>query len=99
MSDDLEKNLFEANEKLGQVIKDLPQAEKDIVAALYQQVADFAAQQEAKGMVVDRGAFFAAAIIFHQELNNEELIQAAVNYIEKDYLFVKEKRGDAATAS
>jgi len=100
MSADLEKELLDANEHLGKAIQALPQNEKDLVSKLYGDVAEFATQQEIKGIVVDRGAFFAAGIIFHQDLNNEALIHAAVSYIEKDWLFVKEKREDAAqTAS
>lgn len=94
-----EQAVLEAAERLGKVAQRCPEHEKEILRKLYQDVKNFAAEQEAKGIVIDRSAFFAAGIIFHPELDSEELIQSAVDYIDKDWLFCKSAREEEHAAS
>ncbi len=92
MSDPREQAVLEAAERLGKVAQTCPENEKAILRKLYEDVKKFAEEQEAKGILVDRAAFFAAGIIFHPEIETEELIQAAVDYVDKDWLFCKSSR-------
>ena len=61
-------------------------------------VREFAAQQEVKGIHLDKAAFFAAGLIVHPEVNDEAVVQAAANLIEKDWLFVKANQASNAEA-
>lgn len=99
MTDSREQAVLDAADRLGKVAQTCPENEKVILRKLYQDVKDFATEQEAKGVVIDRSAFFAAGIIFHPELETEELIQAAVDYIDKDWLFCKSAREEEAAKS
>jgi hemerythrin-like domain-containing protein len=84
-----EKNLIEAGERLGEAMKQASPEEKRILREMKDQVESFAKEEEAKGRLLDRSALFAAGIIAHPDITNEVLLEAAKNYIDMDYLFVK----------
>ena len=87
--DPRETALMAATDKLGKAIQASPEKEREIIRKLYDDVKEFAVQQEAKGVLVDKGAFFAAGIIFHPEIDTDDVIAAAVEYVDKDWLFTK----------
>lgn len=89
MANDQESALFEAGERLGQAMKNAPDGEKEVLRAMYEKLNDWASSQEGKGQTIDRSAFFAAGIIAHDKISSEELIQAATEYIDKDYMFCR----------
>jgi hypothetical protein len=84
-----EDDFFAANDALGRAIAALDPQEKEVVAKLYEDVKEFASQQQIKGMHLDKAAFFAAGIILHPEISSDSLVQAAVALIEKDWLLAK----------
>lgn len=92
MANDHETALVEAGEKLGQAMQNAPDAERDILRAMYEKLNDFASSQEGKGQSIDRSAFFAAGIIAHEKLQSEALIQAATEYIDRDYMFCRSRK-------
>lgn len=89
MANDYENALVEAGDKLGQAMRNAPEAEKEVLRAMYGKLNEWAAGQEGKGEQVDRSAFFAAGIIAHEKLQSEALIQAATEYIDKDFMFCR----------
>ncbi len=100
MPETKEKDLMEAAHQLGEAIQKASEAERDIIRRLYEDVKKFAEEQKEKGVFVDRSAFFAAGIIFHPEIESQVVVDAAVNYVNLDYLFVKgteEEEEKAAT--
>lgn len=99
MSNAPEDEFFEASNVLGKAIQALSPEEKALVATLYDEVKDFAAQQDAKGVHLDKAAFFAAGLVLHPGISSEEVIKAAANLIEKDWLFVKANKANQETAS
>ena len=64
--------------------------EREQIKKLYDQVKTFADSQQAKGISIDKSAFFAAGLIFHPQVGNDAVKEAAVKYIDLDVLFVKE---------
>lgn len=88
-TDPRETALMEATDKLGKAIQAAPEKEREIIRKLYDDVKEFAAQQEAKGVPVDKGAFFAAGIIFHPEIESDEIINCAVAYVDSAHVFTK----------
>lgn len=90
MSKPTEDDLIKAAQELGEATTRCTPEEREHIKMLYEAVATFAEEQKEKGILVDRSAFFAAGIITHNEIQNEELRKAAVKYVDMDLLFVKE---------
>lgn len=84
-----EENLIKAGERLGKAMMKCSEKEKEILRELKKKVEEYAKEQEERGKFLDKSSLFAAAIIVTTEIENEELIEAAKEYIEMDYLFVK----------
>ena len=84
-----EKELIDAGERLGKALGQASDEEKKILRDMKAQVALFADEEEKKGKYLDRSALFAAGIIAHPDITNSELVEAAKEYIDKDYTFVK----------
>ncbi|MCD6309376.1 MAG: hypothetical protein J7M18_01600 [Candidatus Eremiobacteraeota bacterium] len=84
-----EEKLIKAGERLGQALASCSEEEKKILREMKEQVDMFANEEEDKGRFLDRSALFAAGIIAHPDITGEELISAAKEYIDMDYLFVK----------
>lgn len=99
MSEVTEDDIYAAAQRLGEATRGCTEAEREILRKLYADVKDFAAKQQEKGVHIDRSAFFAAGIIFHPEIENEDLINAAVDYVDKDYLFVKGSKDETEAAA
>ena len=99
MSDPKEQELMQAAVALGEATQKSSEKERDVIRKLYDDVKTFAEQQKEKGVFIDRSAFFAAGIIFHPEIENQEVIDAAVNYVNLDYLFVKGREGEETPAN
>ncbi len=91
---DREKDLINAAIRLGEAAKAGSDEEKAQLRDLYAQVKSFADSQKEKGIEIDRSAFFAAGIIFHPEISSDTIVQAAIDYVDKDFLFVKERYED-----
>ncbi len=88
--DQLEKELEVASDRLGMALKNAPAAEKEFLSSMYDKLAEFVAEQKKKdGKTLDSSAMFAAGIIGSQEINDEELVAAAVNYIDKDLAYCR----------
>lgn len=81
---DFEKQLEEAADRLGQAMKNATPAEKEILKELYASCKQVAGDQGKDEPPMDISAAFALAIIENESLATEELIEAAVNYINKD---------------
>ena len=85
-----EDDLVQAAMAIGQAAAGCDPEEREQIKRLYEQVQAFAESQKTKGVVIDRSAFFAAGLIFHPQVANEAIKEAAVKYIDLDVLFVKE---------
>lgn len=85
----LEDLLVEACENLGKKITTLPEEERAIVVELRNNVEKFAADMAEKNVYIDKTAFLAGAIIVHNGINTEEVVQAAVEVINRDYEYRK----------
>lgn len=96
---DYEKKLEEVGEKMGQLMKNASPEEKERLKAMLDEINTFVTKEEQEsGHYYDRSALFAAAVIADPDLANEELKQAAKEYIEIDYLFVKNYSEEEAAA-
>jgi hypothetical protein len=90
MANDLENALVAAGEKLGLAMQNAPEGEKAVLRTMKARLDEWATAQEAKGeQAIDRSAFFAAGIIAHEQLQSAALIQAATEYIDKDFMFCR----------
>lgn len=90
MTKPTEDQLAQAAVAIGQASTGCTPEEREQIRALYEKVQRFAEAQKAKGISIDRSAFFAAGLILHPQLDNDALKQAAVNYVDMDLLFVRE---------
>jgi hypothetical protein len=97
MPDPYEARLEAAAERLGQAMQKATPEEKEILKASKEYLERWAEEQEKKGFVLDRSAFFAAAIIMHPGIQSEELIQAAHHYIEQNLLYRKARQQSPAS--
>ena len=84
-----ETELLQAGESLGEAMASATDEEKEILREMKNQVDLFAQEEERKGRYLDRSALFAAGIIAHPDISSQKLIEAAKEYIDKDYMFVK----------
>lgn len=89
MGNEQESALIEAGERLGNAMKNAPDAEKEVLRAMYEKLSDFATSQEGKGQSIDKSAFFAAGIIAHDKISSAELVEAATAYIDQDFMFCR----------
>lgn len=92
MSNPHEKELELAAEELGKAISSASEKEKAILRDMKKQVDDFTEGEAQKGKFYDKSAIFAFGMIAHPELNDENLIKAAKNYIDMDYAFIKSRK-------
>jgi hypothetical protein len=86
-----EEELVQAALAIGQAAAGCSPEEREQIKKLYDQVKTFAESQQAKGISIDKSAFFAAGLIFHPQVENTAVKEAAVRYIDLDLLFVREK--------
>ena len=84
-----EEELVAAAVAIGQAAAGCSPEEREQIKKLYEQVKTFADSQQAKGVSIDKSAFFAAGLIFHPQVENAAIKEAAVKYIDLDVLFVK----------
>ena len=91
MTKPTEEQLAQAAVAIGQATTGCTPEERQKIKALYEKVQSFAESQKAKGVNIDRSAFFAAGLILHPEVANDAVKQAAVKYVDMDLLFVREK--------
>lgn len=85
-----EQELIDAALALGQATTACSPEEREEIKGLYQKVFSFSETQKAKGILIDRSAFFAAGLVLHPLIQNPSVQEAAVKYIELDLLFVRE---------
>lgn len=85
-----EDELVAAAMAIGQAAAGCSPEEREQIKRLYDQVKTFAESQQSKGISIDKSAFFAAGLIFHPQVENGAVKDAAVKYIDLDVLFVKE---------
>lgn len=90
-----EDDLVQAAMAIGQAAAGCSPEEREQIKKLYDQVKTFADSQQAKGISIDKSAFFAAGLIFHPQVENDAVKEAAVKYIDLDVLFVKEMETSA----
>jgi hypothetical protein len=84
-----EKSMEDAGERLGLLMRDVSPDEKEVLRNIKDKVEELAKDQEKNGRYLDRSAIFAAVIAVDDRIQNEPLIEAAREYLEQDYLFVK----------
>lgn len=89
---DHEKEMLEAGEQLGRLMAEADDHHKKVLALAHDQLDGFLKEKQAEGKNLDSAALFAIVIISHPEINDERLIQAAKNYVDKDYLFCQTLR-------
>ncbi|MBM3460536.1 MAG: hypothetical protein FJX76_00350 [Armatimonadetes bacterium] len=90
MSENPYQNELEtAGERLGQCMASVSPEEKEVLRNIKTRVEELARDEETRGRYLDRSAIFAAVIAVDDRITNEALIEAAREYLEKDYLFVK----------
>ncbi len=92
MSSDLEKDMVEAGEHLGRLMAEADDHHKKVLALAHDQLEGFVKEKQAEGKHLDSAALFAIVIISHPEISDEKLIEAAKNYVDKDYLFCQTLR-------
>lgn len=92
-----EKALLEAGERLGECMKSVSDAEKEVLRGMYGRVDGFVKDIQQQGRYLDRSAVFACAIAVDDRIQDASLIDAAKQYIEQDYLFVKHLKEAGAT--
>ena len=86
----LEKNLEAASDKLGLALKNASAEEKKQLSSLYDKIKELVAKQEAEhGAAVDASALFAAGIVGSEQIKDEAIIKAAVEYIDQDLAYCK----------
>jgi hypothetical protein len=91
-----EKQLETVGEQMGLLMQKAPEKEKEILRGMKKEIDTFAVDEEKKGKYYDRSALFAAGIIANPEITGEELKQAAKEYIEADYMFIKSMKDEEA---
>ncbi|MEW6277688.1 MAG: hypothetical protein AB1758_03620 [Candidatus Eremiobacterota bacterium] len=87
-----EKELLEAGERLGELMGRTTGTNKELLRSLHDQVESVARQKQSEGILVDKAALFACVIITSIEIDDDELVRAAGDYIDKDYMFCKSLR-------
>jgi hypothetical protein len=90
-----EDDLIQAALAIGQAAAGCSPEEREQIKKLYEQVKTFADSQQAKGISIDKSAFFAAGLLFHPQVESSAVKEAAVKYIDLDVLFVKEMESTA----
>lgn len=92
MASDTEKDMIEAGERLGRLMAEADDHHKKVLALAHEQLDGFLKEKQAEGKNLDAAALFAIVIISHPEISDESLIQAAKDYVDKDYLFCQTLR-------
>lgn len=86
----LERNLEDASERLGLALKNAPVEEKKSLSVLYDRIKELVNKQAAEnGEALDASALFAAGIVGSENIKDENLIKAAVDYIDQDLAYCK----------
>lgn|GEM_PF-938633 len=93
-----EEDLIAKAKALGEATTKCSEQERTHIKRLYEDVQKFGDEQKAKGVYIDRSAFFAAGIILHPEIQNEDVRKAATEYVEMDHLFIKSQEDLEETA-
>lgn len=84
-----EERLIAAGEELGKVLQRLTDEQRAVVRAIKQSVEQEFEEQRKQGAYMDRSAFFAAALIGHPDLEDDDLVRAASNYVDADLAYVR----------
>lgn len=93
-----EKSLQEAGERMGECMRNASDAEKEVLRTMHRRIDEFVGDIAKQGRYLDRSAVFACAIAVDDRITDEKLIEAARQYIEQDYLFVKALKEAEASA-
>lgn len=84
-----EQRLEQAGEELGRVLAALTPEQKALVRDIKEGVNREFEEQQKQGNYMDRSAFFAAALVGHPDLTDENLVRAASNYVDADLAYMK----------
>lgn len=84
-----EQRLEQAGEEMGRVLQSLSAEIKAIVREIKENVDKEFEEQQKQGNYIDRSMFFAAALIGHPDVKDDNLIRAAANYVDADHAYVK----------
>ncbi len=87
-----EERLEHAGEELGRALAALPPQTKALVREIKDNVEHEFEEQRKQGNYMDRSMFFAAALIAHEEITDENLIRAASNYVDADHAYMKSQQ-------
>ncbi|MGM9999038.1 MAG: tRNA pseudouridine(38-40) synthase TruA [Candidatus Bruticola sp.] len=82
MENEFEAKLNAAADKLGLAMKAAPEAEREILKGMYADYQRFVKERPNDNL--DISALFAMGIISHNEIKSEDVIEAAVEYIDTD---------------
>lgn len=92
MEAEFEAKLSAAADKLGLAMKAAPEAEREILRAMY---ADYQRFVEENNDNQDISALFAMGIISHNDIKTEAVIEAAVEYIDTDLEYCRWRQKSA----
>jgi tRNA pseudouridine38-40 synthase len=92
LSDTYEKQLEAVGERMGLLMGKAPDKDKELLRRMKKEIDDFAKEEETKGKFYDRSALFSAGIIANPDITDENLKNAAKEYIEVDHLFIKAQK-------
>ncbi|MGM9991565.1 MAG: tRNA pseudouridine(38-40) synthase TruA [Candidatus Bruticola sp.] len=82
MENEFEAKLSAAADKLGLAMKAAPEAEREVLKGMYADYQRFVKERPDDNL--DISALFAMGIISHAEIKSEDIIEAAVEYIDTD---------------
>lgn len=91
-----EQRLEQAGEEMGRVLQALSAELKAVVREIKESVEREFEEQQKQGHYMDRSMFFAAALVGHPDVKDENLIRAAANYIDADHAYVKWQKANPA---
>ena len=84
-----EQRLEQAGEEMGRVLASLSTEAKAVVREIKANVDREYEEQKSQGVYMDRSVFFAAALIGHPDLKDENLLRAASNYVDADHAYMR----------
>jgi hypothetical protein len=84
-----ERQLEAVGEKMGLLMKNSSESEKERFRKAKSEVEEFAKEMENRGKYVDRSCLFASWILGDPDITNDELRTVSKEYIEIDHLLIK----------
>jgi hypothetical protein len=84
-----EQQLEAAGEKMGLLMKNSSESDKERFRQAKSEIEEFAKEMENRGKYPDRSCLFASWILGDPDIDNDELKSASKEFIEIDHLLIK----------